>query len=93
MGGRKKDVANIFRVEACIIGIVSAIIALIATLIINGIINLDLGNLVGIKTIATLSWSIAFWMLLLCVGLNLIASLIPASIAAKKDPVAALRSE
>ncbi len=93
LGGRKKDVANMFRMEACTIGAVSAIIALIATLIINGIINIVLGNLVGVTTIAKLSFSTAFGMTILSVGLNLIASLIPANIAAKKDPVLALRSE
>ena len=93
LGGRKKDVANIFRTEACIIGGVSAIIALIATLIINAIINIILGNLVGVTTIATLSWGTALGMTVLSIGLNLIASLIPASIAAKKDPVEALRTE
>ena len=82
-----------FRMEACTIGAVSAIIALIVTLIINGIINLVLGNLVGITTIAKLSFGTAFGMTILSVGLNLIASLIPANIAAKKDPVLALRSE
>ena len=93
LGGRKKDIANIFRTEACIIGGVSAIIALIATLIINMIINIILGNLVGVTTIATLSWVTALGMAVLSVGLNLLASLIPANIAAKKDPVVALRSE
>ena len=93
LGGRKKDVANIFRSEACIIGGVSAIIALIATLLINMVINIILGNLVGVTTIATLSWSTAICMALLSIGLNLLASLIPANIAAKKDPVVALRSE
>lgn len=93
LGGRKKDVANIFRAEACIIGGVSAIIALISTLIINMVINIVLGNLVGVTTIATLNIPTALAMVVLSVGLNLIASLVPASIAAKKDPVLALRSE
>jgi len=52
-----------------------------------------LGKLVGVTTIAKLSFSTAAGMFLLSVGLNLIASLIPANIAAKKDPVLALRSE
>ena len=93
LGGRKKDIANIFRAEACIIGGVSAIIALISTLIINMVINIVLGNLVGVTTIATLNIPTALAMMVLSVGLNLIASLVPASIAAKKDPVLALRSE
>ena len=93
LGGRKKDIANMFRMEACTIGGVSAIIALIMTIIINIIINVILGNLVGVTTIAKLSWGTALGMTVLSIGLNLIASLIPASIAAKKDPVNALRSE
>ena len=93
LGGRKKDVANIFRMEACTIGAISAIIALIMTLIINMIINIVLGNLVGVTTIAKLSCGTALGMAVLSIGLNLIASLIPANIAAKKDPVLALRSE
>ncbi len=93
LGGRKKDIANMFRTEACTIGAVSAIIALIFTMIINFVINMILGNLVGVTTIAKLSFSTAFGMFVLSVGLNLIASLIPANIAAKKDPVIALRSE
>lgn len=93
LGGRKKDIANMFRMEACTIGAVSALIALIMTLLINFAINMILGNLVGVTTIAKLSFSTAFGMLVLSVGLNLIASLIPANIAAKKDPVIALRSE
>jgi len=85
-----------FELEAiggAIIGGVSAIIALVSTLLINMIINIILGNLVGVTTIATLNIPTAIAMILLSVGLNLIASLIPANIAAKKDPVAALRSE
>ncbi|MBQ9795819.1 MAG: ABC transporter ATP-binding protein/permease [Clostridia bacterium] len=93
LGGRKKDIANIFRTEACTIGAISAIIALIITLIINIMINIVLGSLVGVTTIAKLSFGTAAGMFLLSVGLNLIASLIPASIAAKKDPVLALRTE
>ena len=93
LGGRKKDVANMFRMEACTIGAVSATIALIMTLIINMIINIILGNLVGVTTIAKLSWSTALGMTALSILLNLIASLIPASFAAKQDPVKALRAE
>ena len=93
LGGRKKDIANMFRTEACTIGVVSAIIALIFTLIINMVINIVLGKLVGVTTIASLSFGTAIGMFILSVGLNLIASLIPANIAAKKDPVLALRSE
>lgn len=93
LGGRKKDISRLFISEACIIGVISAIIALVVTLLLNSVINLVLGSLVGVSTIATLKFSTAFWMVLLSIGLNLVASLVPASIAAKKDPVVALRTE
>lgn len=82
-----------FIAEACIIGLISATIALLATLGINALINLVLGALVGVSTIASLKISTALCMVALSVGLNLLASLIPARLAAKKDPVVALRTE
>lgn len=93
LGARKKDISRVFIAEASIIGVVSTVIALILTLILNLIINIILGNLVGISTIASLNFGTAIAMIVLCIGLNVIASLIPASIASRKDPVVALRTE
>ena len=93
LGARKKDISAVFIAEAGIIGAVSSVIALLATLVINAIINIVLGGLVGVSTIAQLSVSISFWMVVLCIGINLVASLIPSRMAAKKDPVVALRTE
>ncbi len=93
LGGRKKDVSVVFIAEACIIGLVSAVIALLATTGINSLINLVLGALVGVDSIATLEIGTAISMIALSVGLNLLASLVPSRMAAKKDPVVALRTE
>ncbi len=93
LGARKKDIARIFWSEAMILGALSAVIAIFFTLLDNFIINTIIGNLIGVTSIAALSWSITVAMLALGIGLPLIASLIPASIAAKKDPVICLRSE
>lgn len=93
LGARKKDISRVFMAEATIIGLVSAAIAIIVTLILNLIINLVLSNLVGVSNIAQLNVGTAFAMIALCIILNLLASLIPANIASKKDPVVALRSE
>ncbi len=93
LGGRKRDVSVVFIAEACIIGLVSAIIAIITTLCINAIINIVLFVLVGVSSIASLDILTALGMIGLSVGLNLLASLIPSRLAAKKDPVVALRTE
>ena len=93
MGARKKDVSRVFRAEAVILGVSSGTIGVLVTLIVNVIINAVLTDLVGVSTIASLSVGIAFGLIALSTVLLLIASLIPASIAAKKEPAVALRTE
>ena len=66
---------------------------MLATLIVNAIINIILDNLLGVNTIANLSPITAILLILLSTGLLLIASLIPAGIASKKEPAVALRTE
>lgn len=93
MGARKKDIARVFKAEASMIGLTSGVIAVIAALGICAVANRILDSLVGVNTIASMSPFIAVCMILLSWLLTWIASLIPAKMAAKKDPVVALRSE
>lgn len=93
IGARKKDIARVFEAEAILIGLISGIAAMLITLVLNAIINAILGALVGITTIAKLSALTAFSLIALSVVLLLIASLIPAKMAAKKEPAIALRTE
>ncbi len=93
LGGRKRDVSSLFIAETFIIGGVSGLIGIGITYGLSGIINLILGKLVGIYTIATLPVTTALIMVGISIGLTLISGLIPASLAAKKDPVEALRTE
>ena len=93
MGARKRDIRRVFEAEAFIMGITSGIIAIICTLGLCAIINVILNSLVGVNTIANLSVGTGFLMVALAVALPLIASLVPASLASKKDPVVALRTE
>ena len=93
LGGRKRDVSALFIAETFIIGAISGIIGIAVTYIIQGILNLIVGNAVGIYSIAALPIPTALIMIALSIMLTLVSGLIPARLAAKKDPVVALRSE
>lgn len=96
IGARKKDIGRLFKAEAVIIGFFSGLVGdLFAYLIcfpINQIINgLNLG--MDLSHIASLNPWHALILLAVSAVLTFIASLIPSSFAAKKDPVVALRTE
>jgi putative ABC transport system permease protein len=93
LGGRKKDVSHLFNAETFIIGSLSGLIGIGVTYLLSAMINLIVGALVGINTIATLTPLTAIIMVLISVILTSISGLVPAKLAAKKDPVDALRSE
>lgn len=93
LGGRKKDVSRLFNAETFIIGGISCLIGIGVTWLLTALANLIVNNLSGISAIARLSPSVDLIMLLLSVGLTMIEGIIPARLAAKKDPVEALRSE
>ena len=94
LGARKIDISNVFNAETFIIGGASGIfgvcVAALLTLPINAIIN----NLVGgmVENLAKLAPLHGVLLVVLSIALNVIAGLIPAFIASKKDPVEALRS-
>lgn len=93
LGGRKKDVSRLFNAETFIIGGFAGLIGIAVTYLITAVLNGLVKNAFGIASIATLTVPAALVMLLISVGLTMLAGLIPARLAAKKDPVEALRSE
>ncbi len=92
LGGRKIDVANLFNVETFIIGGSSGIFGLGITYILCLIVNLIINSFAKVGQLMMLPWYYALLVLAVSIILTLISGLIPASAAAHKDPVIALRS-
>lgn len=93
LGARKIDISNVFNAETFIIGLLAGVIGVIVTYILSIPINLIIYNLVEIGTLCMLSPWHALIMIVVSFVLTLVAGLVPSSVAAKKDPVEALRTE
>lgn len=94
VGASKKDVSRVFNAETLIVGFVAGALGIGITLALLLPINLILHHLTGIDNLsAILPVSGAVILVAISMALTLIAGLIPSGIAAKKDPVVALRTE
>jgi putative ABC transport system permease protein len=95
IGASKQDVTNIFISETVLIGLFAGLIGVIFTAIMNLPITAIVGALAGptVKIVARLPIWGAFGLIGISIFLTLIAGIIPARSAARKDPVVALRSE
>ena len=93
IGASKHDISNVFNAETLIVGLTSGVIGILVTIILNFPINIIIENITGIANMAKLPWEGGVILILISMLLTFIAGLIPAKIAAKKDPVVALRTE
>lgn len=93
LGGRKKDVSHLFNAEAIMIGFSSGLIGVGITYILSAIVNIVVSASGVVDKIAILPISYAIIIVLISTLLTSISGLFPARMAAKKDPVVALRSE
>ena len=93
IGASKHDVSRIFNAEAIIIGFVAGVLGIAITLLLDGIISAAVKHALDIENIALLPPVVGVVLVIISVLLSFIAGVIPAKMAAKKDPVIALRSE
>ncbi len=94
IGASKRDISRVFNAETFIIGLTAGLIGIGATLLLNIPINVIIHDLTGIYAInSTLPAAGGVILVIISVFLTFIAGLIPSGLAAKKDPVEALRTE
>lgn len=93
VGARKKDISRVFNAETLIVGFSAGLLGVVLSYILTIPINEIIFNLAGIENIAVLSPVYALALIVGSMILTLIAGSIPSRMAAKKDPVVALRTE
>ena len=93
IGASKKDVSRVFNAETLIEGFVSGAMGIIITLILCIPANAVIKNVTDISNVAQLPVAGAVILVIISMLITTIAGLIPAKMAAKKDPVVALRTE
>lgn len=91
LGGRKRDVANLFVTETMMTGLFSGIFGIAMTYLIQVIGNAALINIIHFKLSHLTIWT-SLIMIGVSVLLSVLSGLIPSQSAAHKDPVVALRS-
>ena len=93
LGARKLDISNIFNVETMILGLVSGLLGVLLGFILIYPANLILKATMGVGSMMRMAIWHPFVLVAGAVIITVISGLIPSVLAAKKDPVIALRSE
>lgn len=93
IGASKRDISRVFNAETLIIGFTSGALGIIVTLILNIPANMIIEHLTDVADLCHLPVVSGAVLVAISMALTLIAGLIPSRVAAKKDPVTALRTE
>ena len=93
IGASKRDISRLFNAETLTIGFMSGVFGIVVTILLNIPIGLIIRSLTGIAGLASLPPLGGIILVAISMFLSFIAGFIPAKIAAKKDPVIALRTE
>ena len=94
IGASNRDISHVFNAETVIIGFTAGAIGILLTVLLNIPINMIVHDLTGIMSLnSALPPLGGAGLVLISMILTFIAGLIPSGIAARKDPVEALRTE
>ena len=93
LGASKRDVSRIFTAETFITGLVSGVMGVGVTALLDIPVNMVIEYVTGVTDLAAVPAGAGAALVAISVALALVAGLAPSKMAAKKDPVAALRAE
>jgi putative ABC transport system permease protein len=93
IGASKSDISRVFNAETVIVGFLAGALGIAATLLLCIPANAIIKSLTGIANAAQLPTVGAASLIIISMALTFISGLIPSRVAAKKDPVVALRTE
>ena len=93
LGARKKDISRVFIAETLLIGFVAGLMGMFLAYIASFPINKIIERETEVANVAQIRPLHAIILIGLSMLLTVIAGFIPSRIAAKKDPVVALRTE
>lgn len=93
IGASKKDISRVFNAETLIVGFAAGIIGIGLSYLLTIPINAVIGHITDVPMKAAIPVGGAVILVIISMVLTLIAGLFPSRIAAKKDPVVALRTE
>ena len=93
IGASKRDISRVFNAETVIVGFVAGALGIIISYLLTIPINMIISHLTDVPIRASIPVSAAVILIAISVCLTLIAGLFPSRVAAKKDPVIALRTE
>ncbi len=93
IGASKRDISTVFNAETLIVGLISGLIGIAVTVILTLPINALILAITGVKVVTKVPFIAGVILVGISVLLTVVAGLVPAKMASKKDPVIALRTE
>ena len=93
IGASKKDISRVFNAETFIVGLIAGLLGIGVTVLLNIPITKIIYAVTGVSVTVSLPAVGGIILVLISMVLTIIAGLIPARMASKRDPVEALRTE